>query len=54
METLILYPLNSMKDLPCEEKKNKKKREWFKGRRKRVCKSTERTGLRGSRIEGNK
>jgi hypothetical protein len=27
METLTLYPLNSKKDLPCEEKKNGKKRE---------------------------
>ena len=30
------------------------KRERFKGRSKRVWKSTERTGLRGSKVEGKK
>jgi hypothetical protein len=30
------------------------KKEGFKGRGKRVCRSTERAGLRGSNIEGKK
>jgi hypothetical protein len=30
------------------------KREGVKGRRKGVCKSTKRTGLRGSKIEGKR
>jgi hypothetical protein len=33
------------------KRRRMEKREGLKGRRKRICKSTERTGLRGSKIE---
>jgi hypothetical protein len=52
METHILYPLNSTKGLLA--KRRIKKTEGFKGRRKRVWKSTERTGVRGNKLERKK
>jgi len=54
METPILHLLNSIKNFPCEEKKMEQKRQGFKCRRKRVWKRTERSGWRGSEIEGKK
>jgi hypothetical protein len=44
METLILYPLNSMKELLCEEKKNGKKERGSKVEEKEYAKAQKERG----------